>query len=230
MNKRHLLLYTVCAVLGFTNGFLRGAERFDHEVRNLIFAGFGGDRESLDKGLKICDDAIAANPKHAEALVWRGSGLFYLSGEAMQSKDFNKGMELYGRSMKDMDLAVELEPDNVGVRIPRGAVLLSAALNMGQSPVLETILRKALSDYERVYQIQTGFLDKLSTHSRGELYQGLANANRLLGNKDKATEFFTRITRELAGTPYAKRAEKYLATGSLEAKEARCIGCHVAGK
>jgi tetratricopeptide (TPR) repeat protein len=230
MNKRHLLLYTICAVLGFANGFVRGNERFDHEIRPLMFAGFGGDQEALERGLRICEEAIGRNPKHAEALVWRGSGLFFLSGQAMRAKDFNKGMDLYTRSMKDMDLAVELEPDNVGVRIPRGAVLLTAASSMDENPIRETIIRKALSDFQHTHDLQASYFASLSTHSRGELLQGLANAYRLLGNKEKASEYYARVAKELAGTPYAQRAEKYLATGSLTARETACIGCHVSGK
>ena len=44
--------------------------RFDTEVREDLFAGFGGDAEALARGAKTCDDALAKNPKNAEALVW----------------------------------------------------------------------------------------------------------------------------------------------------------------
>jgi hypothetical protein len=59
-------------------------DRFDFKVRNYFFAGFAGDAASLEKGMKICEDSLAADPKNAQALVWHGAGLFYESGQAFQ--------------------------------------------------------------------------------------------------------------------------------------------------
>jgi len=33
--------------------------------------------------MKACEETLAQNPKHAEALVWHGAGLFYQSGKAV---------------------------------------------------------------------------------------------------------------------------------------------------
>ena len=44
-------------------GVLYSQERFDLTVRNYFFAGFGGDIASLEKGMKICEDALAADPR-----------------------------------------------------------------------------------------------------------------------------------------------------------------------
>ena len=64
-------------------GVLLAQDRFDYKVRNYFFAGFAGDAASLEKGMKICEDSIAADPKNAEALVWHGAGLFYESGSSL---------------------------------------------------------------------------------------------------------------------------------------------------
>src|ERR1700733_13032106 len=63
---------------------LPAQDRFDFKVRNYFFAGFAGDAASLEKGMKICEDSIAVDPKNAQALVWHGAGLFYASGQAFQ--------------------------------------------------------------------------------------------------------------------------------------------------
>src|SRR5262245_52294786 len=47
-----------------------GAGRFDYLVREHFFAGFAGDQSALERGMKICEEALSANPKHAEAMVW----------------------------------------------------------------------------------------------------------------------------------------------------------------
>src|SRR5215467_9769056 len=61
-------------------------ERFDMKVRADFFSGFAGDRDAFNRAMKVCDETLAKNPKHAEALVWHGSGLLFISGD-----DFRKG-------------------------------------------------------------------------------------------------------------------------------------------
>jgi len=114
-------------VLISASGFLMSQERFDFKVRNYFFAGFAGDTASLEKGLKICEDALAADPKNAQALVWHGSGVFFQAGQAFQKGDSQNGMELWQRGLKEMSDAVALDPDALAVVIPRGAVLLTAS-------------------------------------------------------------------------------------------------------
>jgi len=226
MSKR-ILTFTLCAAFGFTAGFLRGEERFDYKVREMIFAGFNGNQEMFEKGMALLDATLQENPKHAEALVWRGAGLFFRSGQLFRQGDQQKGMELYTKGIAEMDQAVELEPNNLGVRIPRAAVLLSAAASMGENPMARTFAAKALGDYEKTYREQEKVLDQLGLHPRGELLQGLAVAYKLTGNLDKSKEFYARIERDLPETAYAKRAIKFRETGSLTSREMGCIGCHV---
>ncbi len=109
-------------VLISAGGFLMSQERFDFKVRNYFFAGFTGDAASLEKGMKICEEALAADPKNAQALVWHGSGVFFQAGQAFQKGDSQKGMELWQRGLKEMSDAVTLAPDALAVVIPRGAV------------------------------------------------------------------------------------------------------------
>ena len=73
------------------------AERFDMEVRNDFFAGFSGNKEALDRAMQKSEAVMAANPKHAEAMVWHGGGLMMLSRTAFQSGDTQKGSELFAR-------------------------------------------------------------------------------------------------------------------------------------
>jgi ABC-type sugar transport system substrate-binding protein len=87
---------------------LAGQDRFDLKVRNYFFAGFAGNAASLEKGMKICEDALAADPKNAEALVWHGSGVLFAAGQAFRNGDQDKGGELWQRGLKEMDDAVEL--------------------------------------------------------------------------------------------------------------------------
>src|SRR5450759_1357003 len=115
----------ISVVMCVAGAALCAQERFDMTVRNDFFSGFTGNGEALERGMKACEETLAANPKHAEAMVWHGGGVFFLSGVAARAKDFVKAGELYKRGLDEMAAAVALAPESVAVLIPRGAVLLT---------------------------------------------------------------------------------------------------------
>ena len=207
-------------------GLLMAQDRFDYKVRNYFFAGFAGDTASLEKGMKICEDSIAADPKNAEALVWHGAGLFYQSGQAFQKADQQKGMELWTRGLKEMEDAVALAPDNLGVRIPRGAVLMTGSRYVGSQEMARPLVEKAVGDFEKAYELQEPMLDSLGTHPRGELLMGLADGYNRTGQQEKAQAMYERIQKTMPGTAYEKSAKTWLETKSLAPAQAGCLGCH----
>jgi tetratricopeptide (TPR) repeat protein len=209
----------LAAVLLLAAAVLSSQERFDHKVRNYFFAGFSGDAASLDKGMKICETILAADPKHAEALVFQ-------SGQFFQKGDQQKGAELWQRGLKEMDDAVTLAPDNLGVRIPRGAALFTASRFLPSPEMGRPLVEKAIGDFEKAYALQGPDLSNLGTHPRGELMIGLADGYSRLGNQEKAQMWFERIGKELKGTPYEKSASIWLETKSLAPAQAGCLGCH----
>lgn len=61
---------------------------FDYNtVRADMFAGFAGDAARFAKAMEACERTLARQPKHPEALVWHGSGLFFQAGQAFQRGD-----------------------------------------------------------------------------------------------------------------------------------------------
>jgi tetratricopeptide (TPR) repeat protein len=207
-------------------GFMMAQERFDYKVRNYFFSGFAGDAASLEKGMKICEDSLAADPKNAEALVWHGAGLFYESGQLFQKGDQQKGMELWTRGLKEMDDAAAMAPDNLGVRIPRGAVLLTGSRFVGSPEMARPLVEKGVGDFEKAYQAQAPTIESLGTHPRGELMIGLADGYNRLGDQEKAQLWFERLQKSLPGTSYEKSAKTWLETKSLAPAQAGCLGCH----
>jgi tetratricopeptide (TPR) repeat protein len=201
------------------------AERFDYLVRADFFAGMTGDREALARVIKLCEQRLAQNPKHAEAMVWHGAAMIALSGEAFQKQDFKKGMELWSRGLKEMHEAARLEPENGGVLIPRGAILLAVARH---APPEEgkRLLQTGVGDYEKVLKMQEPYFDKLSSHARGELLFGLADGYRQLGNQDKARSYFERLITDAKGSGRDKQAAAFLETGKLPPGAESCTGCH----
>ena len=202
-------------------------ERFDYAVRNDFFAGFSGNQEAFQRAMKTTEGVLAQNPKHAEALVWHGAGLFSLAGQAFRQQDVNQGRELYDKAVKEMDEAVALEPDNIGVRIPRGTVLMVASRNMPPA-IAKPLLERALSDYEHAFELQSSYLDKLGAHPKGELLSGIAEGHLRTGDQEKARLFFERVVKELDGTPYQRRATAWLEKPRpfAQGQSFTCIGCH----
>src|SRR5947207_6646490 len=105
-------------------------QRFDYLVRADFFAGTAGDEARLKKAIDLCERTLADNPRHAEAMVWHGAALLVQSGRAFQHGDMGSGGQLWDRGLKEMNAAVALAPDNVGVLIPRGATLFEATRGM----------------------------------------------------------------------------------------------------
>jgi hypothetical protein len=206
------------------------AQRFDHLVRADFFAGIAGNQERFAKAMKLCEETLAKNSKHAEALVWHGAGLLTQGGQAFQKKDFANGMSLWQRGLKEMNEAVALAPENVAVLIPRGAVLLEASKYAQPEAQAKALLETAVSDYEKVLKIQQAHFDKIGTHARGELLLGLAEGWHRRGDLVKAKSYFERLVKEAAGTEYATRAQAWLEKKTLpqnHSGQRSCTSCHV---
>jgi tetratricopeptide (TPR) repeat protein len=223
--KLRIAYLVIAAAAGFFAGAARAQERYDMKVRNDFFAGFAGDAAALERAMKATGATLAENPNHAEALVWQGGGTYFLAGQAFQKGDAQKGMELAQKGIAEMDRAVELAPNDIAVRIPRGSVLLTAT-RFQQGPHVAPLVARAVSDFEKAYEIQQGMLDKLGTHPKGELLLALADGYNRTGNKEKAKAFYERAASELPGTPYARSAQEWLETGTLAPRKAGCLGCH----
>jgi|HubBroStandDraft_2_1064218.scaffolds.fasta_scaffold297350_1 tetratricopeptide (TPR) repeat protein len=216
---------TIAAVMILTSGLLLSQDRFDMKVRNYFFAGLAGDTASLQKGMTICEQILASDPKQPEALVWHGTGLVTESRAAFQKGDQQNGAALWQRGLDEMDQAAAMAPNDLGVRIVRGAVLLIASQYLAPEAA-HPLIEKGLTDYEKAYSVQGPDLSRLGTHKSGELMIGIADAYARLGQPDQAQQWFERIQKELPGTPYASSAAVWLETKTLAPRQAGCLGCH----
>jgi tetratricopeptide (TPR) repeat protein len=221
---RRLLL---CAATLGAGILLLAQERFDIKVRNYFFTGFQGDETALEKGMKICEDELTKNPQNPEAMVWHGSGVYFRAGQAFRKGDRQKGMELWLKGLDEMDKGVALAPERVGVRIPRGAALLESSRYIPDPTIARPLLERAVADFEKTYELQKPFFEKLGSHPRGELMLGLADGYSRLGENDKAQVWFERIRKDLKNTAYEDSANLWMKTKSLPARQAGCLGCHM---
>jgi hypothetical protein len=201
------------------------APRFDYLVRADFFAGMRGDRARFERAMKLCEETLARDPRHAEAMVWYGSGQMVLAGQAFRSGDAAKGRELWELGLRTMAEAVALAPDRAGVLIPRGATLLLAARQIPPGAESRSLLQTGVADYEKALAIQTPFFERLSVHARGELLAGLVEGWHQLGQDETARTYLERMVTELDGSGYQARAKAWLETGPPLGGFA-CASCH----
>jgi tetratricopeptide (TPR) repeat protein len=202
------------------------AQRFDYLVRADFFAGVAGDAERLQKVIDLCEQTLAKDPRHAEAMVWHGAALLVRSGQAFQKGDMSKGGELWGRGIKEMDEAAAIGPDRPGVLITRGATLIEATKGM-PAEMARPLLESAVANYELVLAIQEPFFADLSDHAKGELLFGVAEADSRLGAHEKARSYFERLIADAPSSGRTPQAREWLATGTVSKSTGLgCVGCH----
>ena len=206
------------------------AASFDEKVRNDFFAGFAGDQAAMERAMQKSEQAIAENPNDvAEALAWHGSGLMFMSGQKFQQKDIAAGSALWEKGLAEMDKAGALAPDKPAVLIPRAAAWFGVSR---QAPPAQgrPLIRKALADYEHVYELQKAYFDTLSGHMRGELLFGLADGYRRDEQPDKARVYFEKLVAVGPASGHLEQAQLALKGEPYVVRGVGCTGCHVAGK
>ena len=199
-------------------------ERFDNLVRQDFFDGMRGDKAAMDRAMKLCEDTLAKNPNHAEALVWHGAGLAARSAQAFATGDRDNGISLYEKGVGEMDRAVSLAPQSPGVRIPRGAVMLAMAPHV-PGPEQKQLLERGISDYETTLSVQAPYFTTLTLHSREQLLYGLTDGYAMLGETDKARAMYERMRHDAAGSALLPRAAER-AAGHEVAGNTPCEQCH----
>ena len=202
-------------------------DRFDMLVRSDMFAGMAGDREALDRAMKLCEQVLAANQKDAAALVWHGSGLVFQAGQLFRAGDYVNGKQTIIRGFREMDDAVALAPESLETLIPRGASLLGYSKHSNDPARARPRLEQGLADDEKVLAIQKPSWNSVSVHARGELLSGLVEGWVRAGDAAKARTYAQRIADEMHGSRYASRAQEFLAVPNPPAQiDWPCLGCH----
>jgi hypothetical protein len=200
--------------------------RFDEKVRVEIFKGLKGDREALDRGMKICADELKVNPDNPYAMVWHGTGRIQLAQIAFRKKEMADGQKEFLAGIKELDRAVELAPKSIGTRVPRAIVYTQMFPFVPVEPVKKDLIKKAKEDLEFLETTHTEAKDwdKIGNHRRGELYLALAMLNRHTGNEEKAKGYLETLVVKNKGSKYESIASEWLKDPTK--KTHNCIGCH----
>jgi len=200
-------------------------ERFDYAVRDEMFRAFGGNEAAYRGAMATIDAKLGEQPDHAEALVWRGVGRYLKAGQAFSAGDLVGARALLDAALADIDRALALQPANIGVLIPRAAVLLVAARNQRDPARARELAGRAAAGFETAFALRQADFARLGQHNRGEYLSGLAESWALAGDPGKAETYLRRILAELPDTPYAERAAAKLADWS-DRRALNCQSCH----
>jgi tetratricopeptide (TPR) repeat protein len=217
-------LFGITIVAGIAGAAI-AAERFDYQVRDDMFRAFGGNEAAFKNAMSIIDERLSANPDDAEALVWRGAGRYWKAGQEFGAGDVTGGRALAATAMVDLDRAFALQPDNIGVLIPRAAVLLAAARNQPEPARASDLAARAAVNFETALARRQPVFDQLARHNRGEYLSGLAESWAIAGDREKSETYLRRILAELPNSPYAERAAAKLANWS-DRRPLNCQTCH----
>ena len=204
-------------------------DRFDMVVRDDFFAGMMGDTVRLERGMMVCEEVLAGDPKNAEALVWHGGGLIARGQRAYTAGDPALGDRLWSAGIDEMNKAVTFEPENMGVKIGRAATLIGLAQS-GWDPSdirSRALLRSAVLNYEKVLRWHGPLFDRASAHSRGELLFGLASGWSILRNQKKTRAYLSLILRKCKNTNYESEARRWLNKKFPVVVQHDCTGCHI---
>jgi len=197
-----------------------------------LLAALSGDTVKFERGMRALEELRAKTPNDPNVKVLYGNGLFARSGLAFQKGDAQNAMKLWQSSMDEMAQAVELAPNNIYVRARRGVVLISATRSASiPDAMAKPLVQQAVADFEKVLEVREKeqTLAQRSEHQRGEVLTGIADGSNRLGDTAKARTYFERITRDLKGTVYERRARAWL-ENKPESKAVdffACSGCHV---
>ena len=201
--------------------------RFDELVRSDFFAGVAGDAVAMDRAIRFIEQTLEKEPGRTDVLVWHGAGLVTRASKAFEQGDQVKGTDLWRRGLQEMNDAAARDPENVAVRIPRGAVLLEVSRSFPDPVEAKALLATGVADYEKVLALQAPYFKYLSDHAQGELLFGLAEGLHRLGDRARARMYFERLTSEVKDSTYGKMADAWLKdpTGAT-ARPSGCASCH----
>ena len=224
------LAISLITMIGLAQQVQPGAaepKRFDELVRADFFAGLGGDAAAMARAMRLIEQTLSTNPRHPEALVWHGSALVGQGALAFEKGDAVTGANLFERGLQEMNDAVTLTPDNVGVLIPRGATLLEVSRSVLDRERATELLATGVRDYEKALALQAPYFRYLSEHSRGELLFGLAEGLHRLGERERARRYFERLLSEAKNSTYGTMAAAWLDDPSdASVRRQACVGCH----
>ena len=160
--------------------------------------GVAGNEDAVEKGFDCFDNVLHSDRSNALAMAYRGS-LWTLRARGAwwpftKMSDVDKGVD-------DMDKAVDLAPDNIGVRIVRGINSVSLPSMFHRLPI-------ALKDFD--YLLNNSRFAMFDPHLQATIYYWGGIANKNDGQSVKAKELLQKAVSADPNSDFGKRAANEL--------------------
>jgi len=201
-------------------------------LREDIFAGFlTNDMERFSRGEKNIQLLIEQRPaQKANLLAWKGGANLYRAVIAFEAKNNQDFQRYYKQAQDAFAEAATYKTGNEGV----------AAVTGGSYAVFADRLPKeyraaawtaAYDNYQALYKLQAGMVDKLPVHLRGEVLAGLAQSAQRTGHAEESAQVVDRMLAVMGNTPYESMAKKWKANPQVAANTSLiCMNCHDGGR
>ena len=202
-------------------------------VREDIFAGIlTNDMDRLSRGEKNVELLLTERPKaKAPLLSWKGDIALYRSVVAYEGKrdaefelQYRQALELFSEANRLAD------PGDIGVAAVSGAGLLLFGDRLPER-YRAAAYAAAYDAYNAMWKVQSGAVDKMPLHSKGELLAGLAQSAQRTGRAEESSRYLDQILASLPGTPYESRAKAWKARPEMAGRSSlNCQTCHEGGR
>ena len=231
MIRRSVLVALVSSGLLFAQSAQQPKLTVHTQVREDIFAGYmADDMDRFDIGVKKLDAMLRENLENVHALSWAGSAQLFRAIKAREAGNPSEFRTLYASGKDKMERALALAPKDGGVLAVQGASLIMFGDRLPE-PERTEAYKKGRACLKELASMQQPMLDRFPVHLRGELLAGLAQSAQRLGDWEDARVYLNQIVTGMAGTPYERKARKWLdQPASAEKTALVCQTCHEAGR
>ena len=184
-----------------------GYRGFERLVMDDYLKAARGDELSRQRLVRACDAAIETDPRHAEAIAWRGAARMFEAASASEAGDFMAAMNHVNVALNDLKAARELEPENPGVRIIAAQTLLSLAANHPIEAMAKNYAKQGIEDalagLGKLYPIW----NQQPADTKARLMIGIAQAHEKLGQAQQARDWYNRAIGAVPSGDWAAQAQ-----------------------
>ncbi|MFL6275213.1 MAG: hypothetical protein ACJ74G_08370 [Blastocatellia bacterium] len=201
-------------------------------LREDIFAGFlTDDVERMAKGEKNLETLLVQRPDTKSTLLaWKAGIAYYRAVRAYENNQRDQFEKTYRQTLDLLAQARQANPQDGGVYAITGGVNVVFADRLPKE-YRAAAWSQAYDSYQLLWKAQSGAVDKLPVHLRGELLGGLAVSAQRTGHAQELNEYLDKIIAVLGGTPYESVAKQWKKSPEAAAKGSiTCLTCHDAGR
>jgi hypothetical protein len=231
MIRRLILVALVSSSLLVAQSVQQSRLSVHTQVREDIFAGYmADDMDRFAIGAKKLEAMLAENADNVHALSWAGSTELFRAIKAHESGKQADFRALYAGAKNKMERARALAPKDGGVLAVQGASLILFGDRLPQ-PERTEAYTQGRAFFKELASMQQPMMDRMPVHLRGELLAGLAQSAQRLGDWEDARSYLNQIVTGMAGTPYERKAKRWLdEPASAEKSALVCQTCHEPGR